>query len=88
MTGGGSGIGRGLVLGLVDEGASVVVVDLLQDRAEEVATEVRDKGGTAVALACDVSDRASVKRMKDEANAALGQSRSSSPTPGSPGSTA
>jgi NAD(P)-dependent dehydrogenase (short-subunit alcohol dehydrogenase family) len=72
VTGGGSGIGRGLVLGLVDEGASVAVVDLLQDRAEEVAAEVRDKGGTAVALSCDVSDRASVKRMKEEANETLG----------------
>jgi NAD(P)-dependent dehydrogenase (short-subunit alcohol dehydrogenase family) len=72
VTGGGSGIGRGLVLGLVDEGASVAVVDLLQDRAEEVAAEVRHKGGTAVALSCDVSDRASVKRMKEEANETLG----------------
>ena len=72
VTGGGSGIGRGLVLGLVDEGASVVVVDLLQDRAEEVAAEVRDKGGTAIAFACDVSDRASVNEMKQQANDALG----------------
>jgi len=72
VTGGGSGIGRGLVLGLVDEGASVAVVDLLQDRAEEVADEVRKKGGTAIALACDVSDRESVRQMKDDANAELG----------------
>ena len=73
VTGGGSGIGRGLVLAAADEGASVVVVDLLQDRAEEVAAEVEKAGGTAVALACDVSQRDDVKKLKAAANEALGE---------------
>lgn len=72
VTGGGSGIGRGLAMALGAEGASVVVVDILQAPAEKVAHEIKDAGGKAIALACDVSDRAAVARMKADANAAFG----------------
>jgi NAD(P)-dependent dehydrogenase (short-subunit alcohol dehydrogenase family) len=73
VTGGGSGIGRGIVLALADEGASVIVVDLLEERAQEVAAEVKAAGGKAVPLACDVSQRAEVKKLKMAANEALGE---------------
>lgn len=73
VTGGGSGIGRGLAMALGAEGASVVVVDILQAPAEKVAQEIKDAGGKAIALACDVSDRAAVARMKADANAAFGK---------------
>jgi NAD(P)-dependent dehydrogenase (short-subunit alcohol dehydrogenase family) len=73
VTGGGSGIGRGLAMALAAEGASVVVVDILKETAERVAQEIKDAGGKAAALACDVSDRAAVARMKAEANAAFGK---------------
>ena len=72
VTGGGSGIGRALAKGLAGEGASVVVADIVEERAQSVAGEIRDAGGAALAAACDVSDRASVRRMKAEANAAFG----------------
>jgi NAD(P)-dependent dehydrogenase (short-subunit alcohol dehydrogenase family) len=72
VTGGGSGIGRALALGLAAEGAKVVVADILADNAGIVAGEIKKAGGTAMAVACDVSDRASVRRMKAEATAALG----------------
>ncbi len=72
VTGGGSGIGRGQVMALANEGASVVVADIIKENADRIAAEVRQAGGTAVAVACDVSDRDSVKRMKAEANDALG----------------
>jgi NAD(P)-dependent dehydrogenase (short-subunit alcohol dehydrogenase family) len=73
VTGAGSGIGRGLALALAAEGASVVVVDILQDTAERVAREIRDANGKAAALTCDVSDRAAVARLKTQANAAFGK---------------
>ena len=72
VTGGGSGIGRALASALAVEGAAVVVADILDENARAVAEEIGAAEGTAVALACDVSDRASVRQAKDEANAALG----------------
>ncbi|MDX6276302.1 MAG: 3-oxoacyl-[acyl-carrier protein] reductase [Nocardioidaceae bacterium] len=45
--GGGEGIGRAIVRRLGDTGASVVVADLQQDRAEEAAAELVERGATA-----------------------------------------
>jgi NAD(P)-dependent dehydrogenase (short-subunit alcohol dehydrogenase family) len=72
VTGGGSGIGRALARALAAEGSSVVVVDILQERAESTASEITRAGGSALAVVCDVSDRASVRDMKAKANAAFG----------------
>jgi len=73
VTGAGSGIGRGLALALAAEGASVAVADIRADAAKAVADQVEAAGGHAIGVACDVSDRASVRRMKAEAEAALGR---------------
>jgi NAD(P)-dependent dehydrogenase (short-subunit alcohol dehydrogenase family) len=72
VTGAGSGIGRGLALALAAEGASVVVADIRADGARAVDEEIKAAGGKAVGVVCDVSDRASVRRMKAEAEASLG----------------
>jgi NAD(P)-dependent dehydrogenase (short-subunit alcohol dehydrogenase family) len=73
VTGGGSGIGRALALALGREAGAVVVADIDGARAEAVAVEIREAGGRALGLACDVSDRASVRRAHAEANAAFGK---------------
>jgi NAD(P)-dependent dehydrogenase (short-subunit alcohol dehydrogenase family) len=62
VTGGGSGIGRAICNRLASEGATVVVADLIGDRAVEVAAEV---GGKAVQA--DVTVAADVARMVDAA---------------------
>ncbi|HEX7858119.1 MAG TPA: SDR family oxidoreductase [Sphingobium sp.] len=72
VTGGGSGIGRGLALELAQRGASVAVADIIPDNAQAVAAEIEAMGGTAVAIACDVCERESVAEAKRQANAALG----------------
>lgn len=72
VTGGGSGIGRGLCLELAQQGAAVVVADIMLSNAQAVANEIIQKGGTAIAIACDVCERSSIQRMKEEATATLG----------------
>lgn len=54
VTGGGAGIGRATAHRFAAEGASVLVADLLEDRAAAVSAEIVDAGGAAVGLACDV----------------------------------
>ena len=62
VTGGGSGIGRATCRRFAAEGATVLVADLIGERAEEVAAEI---GGTAVQA--DVTVAADVARMVDAA---------------------
>jgi NAD(P)-dependent dehydrogenase (short-subunit alcohol dehydrogenase family) len=73
VTGAGSGIGRALALALGREALAVTVADIDGERAEAVAAEIREAGGKALAVQCDVSDRASVRRAKAQANEAFGR---------------
>lgn len=62
ITGAGSGLGRQSALLFAQEGASVVVMDILADRAEETAKLVTAEGGRALAVTADVSVEADVER--------------------------
>lgn len=55
VTGGGGGIGQALCNRFATEGARVVVVDLIGERAQVVAQSITDDGGAAIALEADVS---------------------------------
>ncbi len=72
VTGGGSGIGMGLARELARQGASVAVADIMLEKAQKVAAAIQAAGGKAVAIQCDVCERDSIRRMKEEAEAALG----------------
>ncbi len=63
VTGGAGGIGRATALAFAAEGAKVAVVDLREDAAEAVAEEIRASGGTAIAIAADVSDEDDIQRI-------------------------
>ena len=72
VTGGGSGIGMGLAKELARQGAKVAVADIMPDNAEKVVAAIRDAGGNAMAVECDVCERASIAAMKDKVTAELG----------------
>jgi NAD(P)-dependent dehydrogenase (short-subunit alcohol dehydrogenase family) len=55
VTGGGSGLGREVVLAMTREGASVVVFDQNADGAQRVVDEVAAAGGTAIPHTGDVT---------------------------------
>lgn len=56
VTGAAQGIGAATARLLAEEGATVAVVDLTAERAQETVDAITAKGGTARAYGCDVSD--------------------------------
>ena len=73
VTGGGSGIGRGIVLAMAQEGADVAIPDIQVINADKVAGEVRALGRKALAMKTDVTSSADVKAMVDRVREALGK---------------
>lgn len=73
VTGAASGIGRATAIRLASEGAKVACVDRAADGAEATAATIRESGGTAVAIQCDVLDLEQIKTTVDRAVAELGR---------------
>jgi NAD(P)-dependent dehydrogenase (short-subunit alcohol dehydrogenase family) len=63
VTGAGSGIGRGTALVFAREGARVAVADVNEELGRETVRLIRDAGGTAEFLRCDVSRHEEVAAM-------------------------
>ncbi|WP_276360770.1 glucose 1-dehydrogenase [Daejeonella sp. H1SJ63] len=60
ITGGGSGIGKGIAKVFAAQGADVKIVELNQDAGLAVVKEITDAGGQASVHACDVSKQTDV----------------------------
>ena len=73
ITGGASGIGRGIARALAAEGAHVVVADIEEEPAVRVAEELRGCGVRALGVHCDVSERSSVEALAERAWSELGR---------------
>jgi rhamnulose-1-phosphate aldolase/alcohol dehydrogenase len=86
VIGAGSGIGKETAHRLVKEGAHIVCVDLNEAAAQETAGEIIAKYGAgigvagsglsncgpAIGLGCNITDRASIRRMLDDVAIAYG----------------
>ncbi len=74
VTGGASGVGRSLSLGLVDRGATAVVVcDIDADGAAKVAADIEAAGHRALAVPADVSKEADIQALVARTEEAFGQ---------------
>ncbi len=72
ITGAGSGIGRAIAQLFVEEGAQVVVNDVVLEAAEATVRAVGMDGNRAIAIKADVSSSAEVKDMFDSVARRLG----------------
>jgi NAD(P)-dependent dehydrogenase (short-subunit alcohol dehydrogenase family) len=72
VTGAGQNVGAGIARLLAAQGSAVAVNDLRVERAEDVATMIRERGGTAVAVGFDVTDYDAVVAGVAATEAALG----------------
>ncbi len=73
VTGAGTGIGRATALALVRAGWDTVFVGRRKELLDEAVAEAKGQGARALAVACDITDEASVDAMFAEAVAAFGR---------------
>jgi len=73
VTGAAGVIYKAIAKRLAARGAKVVLLDLLGEKAAEVADEIKTDGGEAIGLACNVLDVQSIQRALDEIIKVYGQ---------------
>ncbi len=65
VTGGGSGLGRAMALGLAREGAGILVADVREEGAHKVKQEIQALGGSAEVSSGDLSQEKPAQQMVD-----------------------
>jgi NAD(P)-dependent dehydrogenase (short-subunit alcohol dehydrogenase family) len=73
VTGGGAGIGRGIVLCMAKEGADIAIPDIQDANAQSVVKEVLALGRKAISMRCDVTKAADVKAAFDRITKEMGR---------------
>ena len=73
VTGGGSGIGKGIARAFADEGCAVVIAGRNAERLHAAAEELRRSGPPILAMPTDVTDEAQVKSLFERTMAQFGR---------------
>jgi NADP-dependent 3-hydroxy acid dehydrogenase YdfG len=73
VTGASSGIGAATATALAAQGAAVALAARRQDRLDSLAAAIRDQGGTALVLECDVTDEQQATDAVERTVAELGR---------------
>jgi NAD(P)-dependent dehydrogenase (short-subunit alcohol dehydrogenase family) len=72
ITGGGTGLGRSMALRLSGLGARVALLGRRPEPLSETARTIREAGGEAIDVPCDIRDSAAVRTAVDRAEEAIG----------------
>ncbi len=73
VTGSGRGLGKAFALRFAEEGGKVVVTDINEESCRVVSDEIIANGGEAIAVPCDVTNRAQVADLVQTAISTYGQ---------------
>jgi 2-deoxy-D-gluconate 3-dehydrogenase len=73
VTGGNGGIGLGIARGLADAGAAIAIVGRDQTKSSAAVADIGARGGRAIAVAADVTDKAAVAAMVERVRGELGR---------------
>ena len=63
ITGGGTGLGRAMAIGLAKYGSNIVIVDIDPDKAKDVVRKIESLEKSALAIKADVTKREEVDHM-------------------------
>jgi NADP-dependent 3-hydroxy acid dehydrogenase YdfG len=73
VTGASSGIGAATAAALAAQGAAVALAARRRDRLDALAAEIRDQGGTALVLECDITDQQQAAAAVEHTASELGR---------------
>jgi NAD(P)-dependent dehydrogenase (short-subunit alcohol dehydrogenase family) len=73
VTGGSFGIGRAAAVAFAKRGAKVAMADWAEDKDQETLKQIKDSGGEALFISCDVSKNDQAKAMVEKAVAQFGR---------------
>jgi 3-oxoacyl-[acyl-carrier protein] reductase/2-[hydroxy(phenyl)methyl]-succinyl-CoA dehydrogenase BbsD subunit len=72
VTGSASGIGKQTAMRMAENGAKIVINDIISDKVNETVREFKEKGLDVIGKVCDITNREDVEKMVSEINDELG----------------
>lgn len=72
ITGGSSGIGESVAAAFSREGATVIVSARREDKIQAIANSIREAGGHAFAMTCDVTSEDSIQSLREKITEKVG----------------